>query len=74
MTAEELLKYKKMYAFMAIAMAILLIATLLTLIYLTKDKGFSPLLSIPFSLSVFVIIHLKKLNEVKKEIAARKYN
>lgn len=71
MTTAELLKFKKMYSLMTVFMAVLLIITVLVLIYLTRGQKFSPLFSIPFSLSIFMFLNMKRLKDVKQEIASR---
>ncbi len=71
MSNEKLLEQKKSIGFM-VGMLIGALITLLALaVYITINKGFTPLLVIPLALSPIVFLNLTTLKAIKKEIQAR---
>lgn len=72
MSSEALLKQKKSIEVLTGMLAGMLLVLLIIGVYLSVNKGFTPLVIIPFTLLPIVLLNLNNLREIKKVLNSRK--
>jgi hypothetical protein len=71
MTNEELLKNKKTFSAVTYTLAGMLGVLFCMGIYLSVTKGFSAISVVPIALTPIVVINIKAIKKINKEIKAR---
>ncbi len=74
MTTEDLIKKKKSTSFVTGLLAGALIGLLMIVIFQTINKGFTPLLAVPFALLPILILIYSQVRSMDKELKSRNSN
>lgn len=72
LSTEELQKKEKNIKGLTGMLAVAMIVLFVLYLYITIQKGFTPLLVLPIALMPILIVNIKNIQSIKKELEKRK--